>query len=104
MTAAGLPRGLRAPLRARLAVALPRARGHVRAPVPPRQPLQLVPDPHLARVQVDVPPAPPERLALAQAARQPDQPAGSVPAAIDGGDDRPRAGESSVEPCGQVKD
>ena len=46
--------------------------------VPPRKPLQLMPDLHLAGLQVQVLPPQPERLALAQAACQAHRPPSGV--------------------------
>jgi len=51
--------------------------------MPPRQPLQLPPDVHLARAQVGERPAESQRLPLPEAARQPDRPPRGVPAALD---------------------
>src|SRR5205823_4236482 len=101
--AAGLPLRLRAVLRARAPVLPLRARGGIVAAVPPRQPLELVPDtglephpavaPRAARLAGFPPllqrhasaavhargdqvlPADPERFTLSSAERQPDRPA-----------------------------
>ena len=88
MPAAGLPRGLRAALRAGPLVPPLAACCGIIAAVLPGEPLDLMPDAQLARVQVRVLPPQPQRLALPQPACQAHPPARGVPAPSHGRDDR----------------